>query len=326
MSKNTLGMLQLYILMLSITDKDKEDLEWGMSRDIDYVALSFVGSHQDVIDAREEMKKHGEPLPIVAKIERAIAIENVNDIIKTADAVMVARGDLGVDLPLQSVPGAQRLIIRTANYEGTPVITATQMLVSMVEQVRPTRAEVSDVVTAVRDGTDAVMLSEETAIGSYPVESVETLSKIVEQAEEELELEASGFSTKHTDRAHISDAVCYAACNAADKISSAAVIACTESGLTARLMAKYRPRQVLLGVTSQKKSLTRMALYWGVEPAHIKIDSSAGIEAEISAAIETARDVFGTKPGSRLVLTAGLRTKTTGSTNVMEIREVSRAD
>jgi pyruvate kinase len=308
-----------------LTTKDREDIAWAMEHDIDYVALSFVGSHLDIIDARKEMSKYGTPLPVIAKIERARALDNINDIIETADAVMVARGDLGVDLPLQRVPGAQRLIIKTANFDGTPVITATQMLVSMVDQVRPTRAEVSDVVTAIRDGTDAVMLSEETAVGSYPLESVETLSKIVEEAENELALELTGFSSKHSDRANISDAVCFAACNAAEKISATAIIACTESGYTARLMSKYRPLQPLLGVTSQTKSLTRMALYWGVEPARIDIPRDADTESEIREAINTAKENYGVKQGSRLVITAGLRTKATGSTNVMEIREVPRS-
>ena len=308
-----------------LTEKDKIDIKWGMQNDIDYVALSFVGSQEDLRQTREEMSKYGKPLPLVAKIERAKALDDVSSIIKNSDAVMVARGDLGVDLPLERVPGAQRFIISSANFEGTPVITATQMLMSMVEQIRPTRAEVSDVVTAIRDGTDAVMLSEETAVGKHPVLAIKVLSDIVCEAEREIRIESGKLNLRHSDRANVSDAICYAACNAAEKISATAILACTESGLTAKLMAKYRPNQPLYGATSQKKSLARMALFWGVEPIYIELDKDAGIESEIREAMLAIRDNYDSKPGSRVVVTAGLRTKSTGSTNVMEIREIPRS-
>lgn len=308
-----------------LTEKDKEDIKWGMQNDIDYVALSFVGSQQDLRETRDEMTKYGKPLPLVAKIERVKALDDVSSIIKNSDAVMVARGDLGVDLPLEKVPGAQRLIISSSNFEGTPVITATQMLMSMVEQNRPTRAEVSDVVTAVRDGTDAVMLSEETAVGKHPAHAIRVLSDIVAEAEREIRVESGKLNLRHSDRANVSDAICYAACNAAEKISATAILACTETGSTARLMAKYRPNQPLYGATSQKRSLNRMALYWGVEPVLIELDRNAGIEGEIREAMLAIRDNYDSKPGSRVVVTAGLRTKSTGSTNVMEIREIPRS-
>ena len=307
----------------SLTNKDKEDIKWSMSNDIDYVALSFVGSLEDLTLTRDEMSKYGTPLPLIAKIERAKALDNLSSIIKNSDAVMVARGDLGVDLPLQKVPAAQRLVISTANFEGVPVITATQMLMSMVEQVRPTRAEVSDVVTAIRDGTDAVMLSEETAIGKHPAHAVHVLSDIAIEAEHEISFEANTYN-RNSDKASVSDAISFAACSAAEKINSVAILACTESGQTAKLMAKYRPEQPLYGATSQKKSLNRMALYWGVEPIFINVDRNAGIEAEISAAMNAIRDQYDVKPGSRVVVTAGLRTKSTGSTNVTQIREIPR--
>ena len=307
----------------SLTNKDKEDIKWSMSNDIDYVALSFVGSLEDLTLTRDEMSKYGTPLPLIAKIERAKALDNLSSIIKNSDAVMVARGDLGVDLPLQKVPAAQRLVISTANFEGVPVITATQMLMSMVEPVRPTRAEVSDVVTAIRDGTDAVMLSEETAIGKHPAHAVHVLSDIAIEAEHEISFEANTYN-RNSDKASVSDAISFAACSAAEKINSVAILACTESGQTAKLMAKYRPEQPLYGATSQKKSLNRMALYWGVEPIFINVDRNAGIEAEISAAMNAIRDQYDVKPGSRVVVTAGLRTKSTGSTNVTQIREIPR--
>ena len=322
-SKAGISLPESELDLPSLTEKDKEDIKWGMTNDIDYVALSFVGSLEDLTLTRDEMSKYGTPLPLIAKIERAKALDNLSSIIKNSDAVMVARGDLGVDLPLQKVPTAQRLVISTANFEGVPVITATQMLMSMVEEVRPTRAEVSDVVTAVRDGTDAVMLSEETAVGKHPSLAVSVLSDIVIEAELEISFESNTYN-RNSDKASVSDATCFAACSAAEKINSVAILACTESGQTAKLMAKYRPEQPLYGATSQKKSLNRMALYWGVEPMFIKVDSDAGIALEIKEAMHAIRDQYGIKPGSRVVLTAGLRTKSTGSTNVMEIREIPR--
>lgn len=322
-SKAGISLPESELDLPSLTSKDKEDIKWSMNNDIDYVALSFVGSLEDLTLTREEMSKHGKPLPLIAKIERAKALDNLTSIVKNSDGVMVARGDLGVDLPLQKVPAAQRLVISTANFEGVPVITATQMLMSMVEEVRPTRAEVSDVVTAVRDGTDAVMLSEETAMGKHPALAVKVLSDIVIEAEHEISFESNTYN-RNSDKASVSDATCFAACSAAEKINASAILACTESGQTAKLMAKYRPEQPLYGATSQKKSLNRMVLYWGVEPILINVDKNAGIEAEIAAAMNAIRDEYDVKPESRVVVTAGLRTKSTGSTNVTQIREIPR--
>jgi pyruvate kinase len=239
---------------------------------------------------------------------------------------MVARGDLGLELPLERVPGAQKLIINQANYRGTPVITATQMLRSMVRDLRPTRAEVTDVCTAVRDGTDAVMLSDETAIGKHPVTSVATLSKIALEAEMEFQDEVSSIGLKGQDRSSVPDAVCYAATYAAAKISAGAVVACTQSGATGRLMAKYRPQQLLFGATSERRTLTRMALYWGVEPILVELPEHCTTEDEINCALAVVRDQYGFKPGARIVITTGLRSKKVGTTNVMEIREIPRTN
>ncbi|MCB0324252.1 MAG: pyruvate kinase [Bdellovibrionales bacterium] len=307
-----------------LTEKDKFDLQWALKHQVDYVALSFVGSAKDVRQIRAVMEESGERLPVIAKIERAGSLDHISAIVEAADAVMVARGDLGLELPLERVPGAQRFIIGAANYAGTPVITATQMLMSMVEEIRPTRAEVSDVCTAVRDGTDAVMLSDETAVGKHPVQAVHVLSQIVEEAERELALERDRPPAKRSDREKVADAVCYAACNAADKIAASAMVACTQSGYTARLMSKYRPRQPLFGATSEIRSLNRMVLYWGVEPVYLPLGDEVNIEDEVQSALQALRDMYGIKPGSRVVITAGLRAKKKGSTNVMEIREVPR--
>ena len=307
-----------------LTEKDFHDLEWGVKNAVDYVAISFVGSSKDVAQLRDRITALGASIPIIAKIERASSLDDIEAIVESADAVMVARGDLGLELPLERVPAAQKLIIDTANFAGRPVITATQMLVSMVNELRPTRAEVSDVCTAVRDGTDAVMLSEETAVGKHPEHTVKVLERILVEAEKEFLPEGFRPRLKGADQVKVADAICYAACNAAEKINASAIIACSLSGHTARLMSKYRPRHPLIGATPETRSLTRMTLLWGVQPLLTKLSDDATVEDEINHALIAARDVYGLKPGSWVVVTAGLRAKKTGGTNVLEIREVPR--
>ncbi|MCC6221113.1 MAG: pyruvate kinase [Deltaproteobacteria bacterium] len=307
-----------------ITDKDLSDIAWATEHEADYIALSFVSNVRDVLRLREIVRSRNSSSHIIAKIERASSLDNINEIIEASDAVMVARGDLGLELPFARVPLAQKLIIETANYHGTPVITATQMLQSMVTEVRPTRAEVSDVCTAVKDGTDAVMLSEETAVGKYPVHVVETLDKILVEVEAGFEFEEYKPRLKGADRETVADAICYAACGAANKVGASAILACTQSGHTAQLVAKYRPQQALFGATSEKKVLARMALYWGVYPVLFSIHEEHMTEAEVVSAMITVRDQFGLKPGSRVVVTAGLRAKKSGTTSLMEIREIPR--
>ena len=312
------------LMLPCITEKDRNDLKWAAANDIDYVALSFVGSAGDIVELRSLLQSLGKELPIIAKFERARSLDDVAGIAATADAVMVARGDLGLELPLERVPSAQRLIIDIANRLGTPVITATQMLSSMVREVRPTRAEVSDVYTAVRDGTDCVMLSEETAIGKFPVEAVQILASIIEAAEQEESLNSRTPLSRSSESESVADAVCFAARSAADKIGAAAILARTHSGYTARLMAKYRPEQALFGATSELSALRRMVLYWGVEPVLVHPSRGRTPEDEVLQAVITVRDKYGLKPGSRLVVTAGLTPNIAGATSILQIRDVPR--
>lgn len=323
-SKSGISVPESTLDLPCLTEKDKVDLLWAIENNADYIALSFVGSAKDIEDARRFMETKGANIPIISKIERAGSLDDISAIVEASDAVMVARGDLGLELPLERVPAAQRFIIAEANLTGTPVITATQMLMSMVHEIRPTRAEVSDVYTAVRDGTDAVMMSDETAIGKHPIAATNVLSSILLEAEKEARLDSKSMSHKKTAKDKVADAVCFAASNAAAKVGAQAIIACTETGSTATLMAKYRPDATVFGATSVKRILAKMALLWGVEPLLISLDSAASMEDEVSQALLMARDTYGLKPGSRVVITVGLRTKKTGSTNVMEIREVPR--
>ncbi len=307
-----------------LTEKDLRDVEWGVKNEIDYIALSFVSSTKDIMDLRGRIQQLGADIPIIAKIERASALDAIGSLCEASDGIMVARGDLGLELPLERVPGAQKLIIETANLRGTPVITATQMLQSMVQNTRPTRAEVSDVYTAVLEGTDAVMLSEETAIGNHPVLAVQMLDRILRESECEFQYENYHPRYRAAVQGSVADAVCFAACGAATKISASAIVSCTQSGNSARLVAKYRPHQSLFGATSNKKAMARMALYWGVEPVFFTLQDESTTEDEITLAMLAIRDQYGLKPGARVVVTAGLKTKTIGSTTLMEIREIPR--
>ena len=325
-SKSGISVPDSKLNLPCLTEKDIADLDWAVKNDIDYVALSFVSTAKDIQILRDELKKRDSKLPIIAKLERATSLDNVTDIVSVADAVMVARGDLGLEVPLERVPIAQKFIIEQANYHGTPVITATQMLQSMVNESRPTRAEVSDVCTAVFDGTDAVMLSEETAIGKHPVKAIEFLDKIVREGERQLHFEDHQPRLKGSDRETVADAICYAASRAAAKVDASAILACTSSGYTARLVAKYRPHQILFGATSNPKTLSRMSLYWGVQPILFKVEEGMDAEEEIIASMRAARDQYDLKPGSRVVVTAGLKANLAGTTTLMEIREIPRTD
>lgn len=307
-----------------LTEKDLKDLDWAIENNIDYVALSFVRSARDIMDLRERIRARGKDIPIIAKIERARAMDGLTEIIRTSDAVMIARGDLGLELPLEKVPAAQKLIIDEAGLHGTPVITATQMLRTMVKESRPTRAEVTDVYTAVRDGTDAVMLSEETAVGSYAMESVQILDRICMEAERETAKDFESRSSWTQDMTSVADSICYGACNTAAKLHASAIVVCTHSGKSSRLVSKYRPRCPIFAATEDEQARNRMALVWGVEPVGIKLEEGATTEDEVSASLAAVRDSFGLKPGARVVVTAGLRTKRVGATNILEVREIPR--
>ena len=307
-----------------LTDKDKIDAKWAVENNLDYIALSFVGRASDVRELRQLIKEEGGDQHIIAKIERSLALDNVGEIIDASDGVMVARGDLGLELPLERVPSAQKLIIDAASARSKVVITATQMLQSMVTEIRPTRAEVSDVYTAVQDGTDAVMLSEETAIGEHPDEVVNVFTRILLEAEKQMFLGSPNPRKSSSNWPTVADAVCSAAANAGSNLSAAAIVSCTASGSSARLLAHYRPQQKIFGATSVEKTLTRMAIYWGVTPIIVELGEGANRDEEIREALKAVRDQAGIKPGSRVVVTSGMHAKRTGSTNLLEIREIPR--
>jgi pyruvate kinase len=303
------------------TKKDLHDLEWGIKNGVDYVAISFVRSAEDVIKLRHVINDKGSSAGIIAKIERRIALENIDEIIAASDGLMVARGDLGLEVPLEQLPMLQRRLIEESNYRGVPVIVATQMMHSMITAVRPTRAEVSDIAAAVMSGADAVMLSDETAIGEHPQECVRYLSRVALAAEQTFAFEEYKLRLRDSDTATVPDAIAYAACAAAIKTSAAAIIACTETGTSARLIAKYRPNQPLYGLSNKETSLRRMALYWGVRPISFTHGQSHETEVEEALKIVQARQQLAN--GSRSVVTGGRSTRTPGSTSILEVREMN---
>ena len=303
------------------TKKDLVDLDWGIKHGVDYVAISFVRSAEDVLNLRAIINESGASAGIIAKIERRTALENIEEIIRVSDGLMVARGDLGLEVALEQLPMLQRRLIEESNFRGIPVIGATQMMHSMITSVRPTRAEVSDIAAAVMSGADAVMLSDETAIGEHPEACVGYLSRIALAAEQSFAFDAYKLRLRNADSETVPDAIAYAACAASVKTSANAIIVCTETGTSARLVAKYRPQQPLYGVSRNEATLRRMALYWGVHP--ISFESAENMNDEIASALQTVQDREQLPNGSRAVVTGGRSSRTPGSTSVLEVREMN---
>jgi pyruvate kinase len=288
------------------TAKDEEDLAKGLEFGIDMVAISFVRTAEDILRVRQAISKHAPnrlDTPIIAKLERGEALENLVEILDAADGVMVARGDLGVELPPEIVPIAQKQIIDAANQKGKLVITATQMLDSMITNPRPTRAEASDVANAIFDGSDAVMLSGETAVGKYPVETVAMMDAIVREAENNVKRwghwKGSTASPERTD----AEALTQAARELAQDVDVAAITVFTQSGRTAQLMSKAFPRVPILGLTPEPRTFNRMSLYWGVQPILVELSNSVD---EMLASIEaTTLKQPWMKPGQQVVVISG---------------------
>jgi pyruvate kinase len=303
-----------------LTKKDYDDLAFGLAQGVDYVALSFVRTAADIEVARAYMRAQGVMRPIIAKIEKHEALAELDEIIAVVDGIMVARGDLGVDIPPEQVPSAQRLIIEKANFAGKPVITATQMLKSMTDAPRPARAEVSDVANAVLEGTDAVMLSEESAVGQYPVEAVQTMAKIAEEAEKGFQHAAWWQRLREVRTAGESEALARAACSLAETIHAQALVIATQTGGTARLAAKIRPLQPILAGTTEPEAFRQLALVRGVRPMMIKpVDLLIHLFEEIHRAAKATGLV---QPGDAVVCTAGFPLGKTGASNLIKVEIV----
>jgi pyruvate kinase len=300
----------------SLTEKDEEDLEFGLRQGIDSVAVSFVRTAEDVRHVKYRIAALGMETWIIAKLEKPQAIENLEAILENADGVMVARGDLGVEMPPEKVPAIQKHVIRRAAEHRKPVITATQMLESMIENPRPTRAEASDVANAIYDGTDAVMLSAETAAGKYPVEAVKMMARIVSETETNLR-DTSVLGIRHTrSQLSIAETICESAAHAAEDLDVSAIAVFTETGATARQLSKYRPKPQIFALSSVDASIHRMALLWGVHP--IKCPKLHTSEQMVDYAEETLEQGGFVKPKEVLGIVAGTRTRS-GSTNFLRL-------
>ena len=295
------------IKLPALTDKDKEDIRFGVEAGFDFVAASFVRNASAVREIREIIQAAGSTMQIISKIENAEGIENIDEIIEASDGIMVARGDMGVEIPAEQVPHIQKMLIKKCNLACKVVITATQMLDSMIRNPRPTRAEVTDVANAVYDGTDAVMLSGETAMGSYPVEAVRIMSQIVEDSERYLNFSAYQKRKVSAENAkNISNAVCYASVSTAHDLGAEIIVAPSISGFTTRMLSKWRPKALIAGLSPSMSAVRQMQLYWGVKPFHAKRAESTDVLIYSSVELLKTKGIVET--GDIVVATAGIVT------------------
>jgi pyruvate kinase len=308
----------------SLTEKDIEDLKFGISKDVDYVALSFVRSADDIRHLRDVIiseAQKGRRFPIIAKIEKAEAVSSIDKILSEADGIMVARGDLGVEMPTEEVPIIQKMIVRKCNEAGVPVFVATQMLESMIENPRPTRAEANDVANAVLDGADAVMLSAETSIGKYPVEAVGVMDRIIRRAEVDHRDRLDIVQTPGSREDNVFDAVARSACLLAKQVQAKAIVPITHSGVTALRVSKYRPEAKIIAVTGREKILRRLNIIWGVRGIIIPdfMDQTDVVLKRINDELKRSGYV---EAGDYVVFTAGIPLMSKGTTNTVKVERV----
>jgi pyruvate kinase len=304
-----------------LTDQLKENLDFAIGIKPDYIALSFVTGAEDIAQIREILHQRNSNIPLISKIERGEAVKNFDKILAVSDGIMVARGDLGVEIPLKEVPIVQKEIIRKCNIGGKTVITATQMLESMINSPRPTRAEVTDIANAILDGTDAIMLSAETSIGKYPVQAVKMMCEIARETERHLPykqiLDQRGEWLEH----HTDELISFDACYTALLLKARAIVAFTQSGSTARRVAKYRPIVPIIAITPGQESAGRLILYWGVHAFQIPTPSS--IDDLFNRGSELVKDLGIAKAGDLIIITGGVPLGVTGATNMLKVHQIT---
>ena len=303
-----------------LTERDRRHLKAGLEASVDWISQSFVRGPEDVEILKKEIADLGYSVPVMAKIEKREAVQRIDEIFKVADAVMVARGDLGVEMEAEEVPMVQKALIRKALREARPGVTATQMLESMVEKPRPTRAEASDVANAILDGTDALMLSAETAVGMYPVEAVMFIARIAARTEQTLDYQAMIEESSHWRHRTSADAIGYSACRIAEDMDARAVVTITRSGYTAKLIARYRPRQPVLAVSPSPEVLGTMKVVWGVST--VEVGLADDLVQAIRDASTACRDAGFVRAGDLIVVTGGLLDEEVGTTNMVHVHTV----
>lgn len=319
-SNKGINLPKAYLSIPAITDKDWDDLAFALEQQVDWIALSFVRQPEEVLELKRvilESSPFGRATPVIAKIEKPEAVENIDQIIAVVDGIMVARGDLGIETSPEAVPMMQKMIISKCNQAGVPVITATQMLDSMIRNPRPTRAEASDVANAILDGTDAIMLSGETAVGKYPVQSVLTMARIAQQAEQGL---SGGPNRPATGRSSISRAVCHAAVDTVHTLGASAIIAPTIGGSTARMLSQFRPPCPIVAITPSPAVQHQLALFWGVRP--LLSHRSMSTDEVIGDAVKLAWEAKLVHEGEIVVITAGAAGSMPGMTDLIKVHRL----
>lgn len=303
-----------------LSEQDKSDIMFGCDMGFDFVAASFVRCKEDILAVKKIIEENGSHMRIIAKIENMQGIRNLKEIVEVSDGIMVARGDMGVEIPMEEVPVIQKEMIKLAESEGKQVITATQMLDSMIKNPRPTRAEVADVANAIYDGTTAIMLSGETAAGAYPVEAVSTMAKIAERTEQDINYNERLKKRENTTEYDITTAISHATCTTAKDLNAAAIITVTISGFTAGMISRYKPSCPIIACSVSPKICRQMNLYWGVTPVWIPRENSA--DDLFEDAVRAAQNAGYIKKGDTVVLTAGVPLGVSGRTNMIRVVEV----
>lgn len=319
-SQKNVNLPGVVVNLPAITEKDTLDIYFAVEKGLDFIAASFIRSASDVLAVRKVLESKGSDIQIIAKIENHQGVENIDEILKVADGVMVARGDLGVEIPTEEVPLIQKMLIQKCNRLGKPVITATQMLDSMINNPRPTRAEATDVANAIFDGTDAIMLSGETAAGKFPVEAVAIMDKIAVRTERALGFEELLGRKEISPMRTVTDAISHATCTTALDLGATAIITSTKSGHTARMVSKYRPRARIIAVTPRMEVVRKMTLVWGVMP--LLESETRNTDEMIAAAIKASLSANLIKCGDLVVITAGIPVGVPGTTNMLKVHIV----
>ncbi|BAK80647.1 pyruvate kinase [Candidatus Arthromitus sp. SFB-rat-Yit] len=311
------------IKLPALTDKDKKDLLFGIENDVEYVAASFIRKADDVIKIREFLNSNGgDFIKIISKIENQEGLDNIDEIIDSSDGIMVARGDLGVEIPIENLPHWQKLIIKKCNDKGKFVITATQMLDSMIRNPRPTRAEASDVANAIHDGSDAVMLSGETANGKYPVESYEIMDKIIITTEQSLDYEGKlQRKLSKIEYKDVPNTIALFSCTTANEVGAKAILACTKSGATAQFVSRFRPECPIISITQTKKVARMLSIYWGVYTQTIS-ETIDNTDMLIDLSVDKAKKEYSFKNGDLIVVSASVPANFKGHTNMLKVHEV----
>ncbi len=303
-----------------LSEADKKDLLFGIENGVDFIACSFVSTRQDLIDAKEFINANGgQNIDIIAKIENRAGVDNITDICRECDGIMIGRGDMGVEIPFEELPAIQKYLITKCRLLGKRVITATEMLESMIHNTRPTRAEISDVANAVYDGTSAIMLSGETAAGKYPVLTVQTMSRIAEQAEKSIDYEKM-FKNSDFIIKNAVDAISHATCGMAIDIGARAIVVCTLSGMTARMVSRFRCPVDILGMTTDEKTWRKLALSWGVTP--VISEKVKSTDVLFYTANKIARSNFKLAAGDKIVITGGVTNGNSGNTDLIKVEVI----